>query len=142
MAKYRDGMGREWDVTIPGFGTVARLRAEVGIDLNAVGGLDGELAQVLVGNLERAIEGVWFLIRGEAEKRGIHHDQFLDAVTDSRAIRAALVDAVFDFFHPSRAKEMSAILPALMHDAEAVILSTLSGLAGNSPESSESAPKT
>lgn len=142
MAKYTDRLGREWEVEIPGFGAVVRLRKEAGIDLNAAGKIGREFAEMLIGDPERTIEGVWHLVKEQAEKKGVTRDDFLEAANDLDALRTALTEAVFDFFHQSRAAEMKALIPAMIAEGKDAILSGLRNLAGISPASAESAPAT
>lgn len=111
MPIVKDANGRDWDITIPNFASVIRIREQGIIDLNKIGHASGELYDLLHGDAETVLR-VAHAITGGSAPIEMFHEGVTGEVLDD--VRKALFEAVVDFFHKRRAEEVKARLAELM----------------------------
>jgi len=111
MAKFSDANGVERTLAIPNFGAVIRWRKEGRIDLNKVGNDSGALFDLLRGDTEQMLRAAHLLSGREEE-----FDDFADALGSDHIeqAREALLEAILDFFHHRRAKEIRGAFVAMI----------------------------
>lgn len=145
MAKFSDGVGREWELAIT-FGHIGPLKRDAGLDLERPN--TDAFMNVLYSSPFGLVNAVWVLIQKQAAT--LTKDDWLESM-GSEALDAAgdaLMEALVDFIHRRRSASVKAKLPELMaavdkahaKAADAAMTSALKKLAGDSPESSASIP--
>jgi len=125
MAKLKDSTGRHWELSIPNFATVAKLRQTTGLDLNKIG--NGEVFDVFFCDAEALIKAVWTLLEKRSEDT---YDAFIEVIDAETldAIRKAAIEAILDFFHQSRS--------ATLKSRVAEMIGKLGDLSGSSNSAS------
>lgn len=149
MATFKAG-DREWRVRLT-IGLIAQLRTDAKFELGKE--LEGEdFARALFLDMDRLLDVLWVVCRGEAEAAGLARDQFFAPFGGEEldAASTAFMEAIIDFFQRGRAPAMKAKLPGVMAAANAKIGAAMGAeidalsksLAGGSPASSGSTPAT
>lgn len=150
VATFKDSTGGEWELAIS-FGRAARMKREVGFDLDAASDeTGGSLVAAVYGRPQALADVIWFLVREQVEAKGLTREQFEDRLTwkEADAAADALWEAVLDFTHRRRSPALKARLPeifkriddAAARAAAAFDVSGSSSSAGSSPGSSGSTP--
>lgn len=113
MAKFADSAGREWVVEIS-YADYLALKRDTPLDLDELAGDWQPLADILYGAPGGLAQVMGVLLGGQVAAAGLTVDDFHRRFTPAVRAKAgdALLEAIFDFFHPRRTPEQTAAFGA------------------------------
>jgi hypothetical protein len=105
MPTFQDGEGREWSIALS-VGMVAKLRTDAKFDIGK-SITDPKLVQALFEEPETVGKALWVLIERQARERKVEPEDFAFSLTADALEGAinALIEAMVDFFLPSRQRQ-------------------------------------
>jgi hypothetical protein len=102
MKKFKDNLGREWNVEIDTF-VVARLRTAIGVDILSV--FTTDLLTRLCDDIVLAAQTLYTIIKPQLDKEGVGEEDFARLIRGQyRAVHTVLVEEIADFFASQGAK--------------------------------------